>query len=369
MPVFSDYKLLFTICGVFLFSLLLSLLLTPLCAKLAHKLRIVDKPGERKTHERVTPYGGGLAIWLSIFLTLLAGYTVIALRTRILPEYLSPLINVNFNGLTDPIIFHKLLGIFAGSSIIFCLGLVDDVRPLPAKFKLTLQILAAAVVWYSGIRITLFIDSTIISFLLTTGWIVLISNSFNLLDNMDGLSSGVALLAGASLLFISTVTGHIFIAVFLAVFCGSIGGFLRYNFPPARLFMGDAGSLFTGFMLATICVAATFCNNISQAHTALIPILALGVPLFDTASVIYIRLRNRTSIFVGDTNHLSHRLVRMGFSRRNAVLIIYLLGFIFGLCAVLLRELDQVAALICFTIALAISALMTLLMSANLKEK
>ena len=365
---FTNYALWLAIGGAFLCALLLGLVLTPLCAGLARRLNMLDTPGVRKIHEKVTPYGGGLAVWLGIFLTLLAGYTAVTLRHVLLPAALLPLVENNIGGLTDPSVLRKLLGIFLGSSMVFCLGLVDDARPLPAKLKLCVQILAALILWYCGVRITFFIESALISLLLTVGWVVVITNAFNLLDNMDGLSPGVALLAGLHLLLIAALTGHIFIAVFLGIFCGSVAGFLRYNFPPARLFMGDAGSLFTGFMLASICAAATFCNDIGSAHTLLIPALALGVPLFDTASVILIRLHRGASIFVGDTNHLSHRLVRMGFSRRNAVLLIYLLGFIFGQCAVLLRKLDTLAAVFCFIIALAVTALMALLMSAHLRE-
>lgn len=356
-------------------SLLLSLLLTPLCAEMALKIGMMDNPGSRKIHGKAIPYGGGLSIWLTMLLTLCACHATLlfaqdwlANATTTLPTWLAEAAGVlgkNLQGLKEPTVLRKLAGIGTGATLIFGLGLLDDLRPLPAKLKLFVQIIAAVIVWIAGIRITLFIDIPAISLLLTIGWVVVITNAFNLLDNMDGLSAGVALLAGLHLLLISAFTGHLFIAAFLAVFCGSAAGFLRYNFTPARLFMGDAGSLLLGFLLAVSAAAGTFCDYLSPAHTALIPVLALGVPLFDTLSVIIIRLRKGASIFVGDTNHLSHRLVRQGFSRRGAVLLIYLLGFIFGQCALLLRYLDAGGATAVFIIALAVTLLMALLMTAR----
>lgn len=364
-PFAALLVLLLLLCGG---SFALSLLLTPLCARFALRLRMVDNPGERKIHVRITPYGGGLAIWFSLFLCLTGCYLALAFFRDWLPAGVATLVNSNLPGLRDPIVLRKLAGIGGGSLLIFGLGLVDDLRPLPAKFKLFVQILAALVLWYCGLRITAFIDSAAVSLLLTVGWVVLITNAFNLLDNMDGLSAGVALLAGLHLLLISALTGHLFIAAFLAIFCGCCGGFLRHNFAPAKLFMGDAGSLLLGFLLASASVAGTFCDNLSPAHAILIPILVLGVPLFDTASVIVIRLRSGKSIFVGDTNHLSHRLTRLGFSRRSAVLVIYLLCFIFGQCALLLPYLHTLSALAVFIIALAITLLMALLMAAHPRD-
>lgn len=356
-------------------SLLVSLLLTPLCARLAAALGMVDKPGARKIHSKVMPYGGGLAIWLTLSVVMLGCYAFVAfgglpalggwldsvpgLQTAV------KLYRENWLGLADPGVLWKLAGILGGATLIFVLGLIDDCRPLPAKLKLMAQIVAAVIVWAAGVRITLFIDSAAVSLLLTVGWVVIITNAFNLLDNMDGLSSGVALLAGLHLLLIAAFTGHLFIAAFLAVLCGAAGGFLRYNFSPARLFMGDAGALLLGFLLAVSAAAGTFYDNLGPAHMVLIPVLALGVPLFDTLSVIVIRLRRGASIFVGDTNHLSHRLVRQGFSRRGAVLLIYLLGFIFGQCALLLRYLDSAGAAAVFVIALAVTLLMAILMTAR----
>lgn len=354
-------------------ALIYSTICCPICAMFARRLDIVDHPGERKIHSEKIPYGGGAGIFTAFFATLLTAYLVLIFGESNMPEKLQEFIKAHNNGLFEFASIKKLLTVFAGGVLVFALGLYDDWRPLSAKVKLLLQILAATLVWCGGVQITFFFDSQIVSFFLTVSWLVLITNSFNLLDNMDGLSSGVAIIAAFFLFLINMLTAHWFVAAFLAVFIGAEFGFWRSNFLTShkskKIFMGDGGSLFTGFMLAVAAAAGTYYDYSGSIHAALMPVIVLGVALFDTASVIVIRAVSGKPIYVGDTNHLSHRLHRMGFSRKKSVLIIYMLGIILGLNSLLLLYVSNIGAMIVFGISLLIVALMAVLMKAKRVDK
>jgi len=236
--------------------------------------------------------------------------------------------------------------VFIGGAILVVLGLADDLRGLPVWLRLGLEFLVAGALYFftKDIQITFFSPYAWMPFLLTVFWIVGITNSFNLLDNMDGLSAGVALIVSGLLLWVALTTDppQYFLCVLLLPFIGALIGFLLFNFPPASIFMGDAGSLFLGYFVA---VLATICTFTSYPEmnivAATMPLLILAVPLYDTASVILIRWRRGYSIFRADKNHLSHRLVGLGFSQRDAVLTIYLLTFCCGVGAVLADQLTE----------------------------
>ncbi len=350
-------------CGLlFLGSMIVSLILTPLMKRLARYAHLVDIPGTRKIHREQMPYGGGVAIWLSITGTLAACHAAVSLGGwAILWDDLRDAIAPHVAGIVGDETLWKLLLVLGGGTVMFVLGLIDDFHRLSPRTKLVVQLATALAVALGGIRATLFIHSTVLTLLLTVGWIVFVTNAFNFLDNMDGLSAGVAAIAGALFFVVSVQTGQLFVAALLAVFVGALAGFLRYNLYPAKLFMGDAGSLFIGFILACLTVATTFYEGRGSLYAAFMPALILGVPLFDAASVIVIRLLRGRSIFVGDTNHFSHRLVRLGFSRRGAVVTIYLLGLILGGLATLLRQVDTAGAVVIFCLALGIILLIVLL--------
>lgn len=346
-------------------SLVLSLLLTPLARRLATRAQLVDQPGTRKIHRQTKPYGGGVAIYVTIALVLLGAYGVLAFGMGHVPEAWRDALVPHLPGILDPVTQRKLFAICAGATLVFLMGVVDDYRGVPPKMKLAIQILAGCLLVWGGVRITLFLESGWIGAGLTVAWVVLLTNGFNLLDNMDGLSAGVASVAAGLFFLIAVQAGQVFIASFLAVLLGAMLGFLWYNFSPASLFMGDAGSYLIGFLLSSLTVATTYYREQGVAFQVVMPVLILGVPLFDTCSVIVIRLRAGVSIFKGDTNHLSHRLVRVGFSRRGAVLTMYLLGLLLGGLAVLLRDLeDQTGVLLVLGLAFGIVVLMALLMQA-----
>lgn len=364
-----NYLFLAGFASLAILSFALSAILTPLCARLASKLGMVDNPGQRKIHTKAKPYGGGLSIALSMTaagaITLLFILPQFESIRAIAPDCLTKALPSG----VGPDGYSRIAGVAIGAAIIFLTGLIDDLRPLPAKTKLIMQIIAAAITWYCGIRITLFIDSQIFSFIITVGWLVVLTNSFNLLDNMDGLSSGVALLCGLHLMLLTAYSGHFFQPAFLSIFCGALAGFLLYNFSPAKLFLGDAGSLLIGYILATLAAAGTYAQDYTHAHAVLVPLLIMGVPIFDTLSVIIIRIRAGKPIYHGDTNHLSHRLCQMGFSKRQSVLLIYLLAMIFGQCSFLIRNLSSGDASAVFIICLMIVTLMASLMTAKANKE
>jgi UDP-GlcNAc:undecaprenyl-phosphate GlcNAc-1-phosphate transferase len=233
------------------------------------------------------------------------------------------------------------------------LGLADDRRGLDWRLRLGVQTAVALTLVCLGWRLSLFLDVPWLTGALSVLWIVGLVNSFNMLDNMDGLSAGVAAIAAAMLAVVMLTTPRpdnnqpqLFVAGLLLVIVGSLLGFLWHNRPPARLFMGDAGSYLVGYLLAMATLTATFAGGHLPKHAILAPLCVLAVPLYDTASVVWIRLRSGRSPFVGDKSHFSHRLVELGMTRPQAVLTIYLTTATCGLGALLLHQVDTAGAVV-----------------------
>jgi len=234
----------------------------------------------------------------------------------------------------------KLLAVVGGSGLVFLLGLLDDKlgARFPVAAKAAGELAAAIVLVAAGVEISLFPWPWLNS-IVTLVWIVGITNAFNLLDNMDGLAAGVACAASLVLLINAVMLGEFFIALILAAFIGALLGFLAYNFHPASVFLGDCGSLFIGYLIASLTLLERYVSHASSTlFPVLMPVVVLAIPLLDTATVIVIRLREHRPIYVGDTRHLSHRLVSMGFSTRAAVLFLYLATFTLGLGAASLTD-------------------------------
>lgn len=359
--------------GLFVLALATGLLLTPLARRFALWSGLQDQPGTRKIHAKVIPYGGGIAIFcVTIGLLLLTYFGGLYLgRAQWTPSsYWHERVKDYLGGLALAKTRWRLGALVFGGTMVFALGLIDDYRGVSPRVKLLVQGAAAGLLVWSGTTATVFMQAPWIGGAITIIWIVAVTNAFNLLDNMDGLSAGVAAVSGALLLVVALQGEQIFLAAFLVIFIGALLGFLPYNFPPARLFMGDAGSLFIGYILAALTVTGTYYNGRANENLYAVctPILILGVPLFDTASVICIRLANGKSIFQGDTNHFSHRLVRLGMTRREAVLTIYLLALLLGAAATLLRQLDAAGAVTIFLIGLGLIVLIVLLENAALRR-
>ncbi|MDZ7271109.1 MAG: undecaprenyl/decaprenyl-phosphate alpha-N-acetylglucosaminyl 1-phosphate transferase [candidate division KSB1 bacterium] len=326
---------------VLLSALVMALALVPLCRRLAFHFEVLDRPISHKQHERPMPLLGGIAIYAAFALTVGLNLALFfALRTHLwVAKYLGALVEQVPHLLR---VMPKVVGILVGATVVTALGTVDDIAGIhfSPRLKLAGQTLGAAVAIAVGIR-TSFMPGVVLDYFISAVWIVGITNSFNLLDNTDGAAAGIGAIAGAILLFVVALQGQVFTALMLAALVGALLGFLRHNFYPATIFMGDAGSLFIGYVLACLTLVGSYVVPGSPGLLPVIlPLLVLGVPLFDTFSVVYIRLREKRPIWVGDRCHFSHRLMDLGMSPKQAVLFLYLVTFGVGLGAALLPSLN-----------------------------
>lgn len=344
---------------VFDVSFALALLFSPLCERLSFQWKFLDEPDqERKLHGRAMPLLGGFAVCGAFVLNILLNYFVLMpLLSRWAPEDL----RLHVPGAYS--VCPKLLVLLAGGAAMLALGAYDDrheLKPLP---KLIGQLLIAALVWLAGIRITLFIPSQFVSFVLTVLWIGTVTNAMNFLDNMDGLCAGVGLVCATLFAFIAGVQHQYFVCLLALALAGALLGFLPHNFKPARIFLGDSGSHFIGYMLAVLPVLTTFYREkTAPTHLpVLIPLLVLAVPLADMALVCWMRWRRGQPLTSGDTTHISHRLVKLGLPESWAVTLICLITLTLGLGATVLLWAEPMAALIVLLQAVGILAIVTLL--------
>jgi UDP-GlcNAc:undecaprenyl-phosphate GlcNAc-1-phosphate transferase len=306
------------------------------------RLGLVDRPGGHKGHKVPTPLGGGVAIWLTTVGVLGAGALLLRLVGPGLPEALA----LHASGLWSRA--PELGLILTLASVLMVMGLLDDVFTLPWAPRLAVQCAAALVIVAWGVRVTLFWPFThpLAGGALSVLWIVAMTNAFNFLDNMDGLAAGVGLIAAALFAAAQVAVGSLFVPAVLLVLIGALAGFLVHNRYPARLFMGDAGSNFIGFLLGTLTIAGTYFRFAApySPYGVLAPLLVMAVPLYDMASVVVIRLRAGRSPFRGDRSHFSHRLVERGLTPRQAVRTIDLVTLAGGLGALLLHRLSAAGA-------------------------
>jgi UDP-GlcNAc:undecaprenyl-phosphate GlcNAc-1-phosphate transferase len=341
----------------------LCVMLVPLAQRLAFRLNIIDHPHGRKAHVQPRPLLGGLAIYVAFTVTLfghIAGFLVFKNTNWF---------SANFGFLADQAehfeeVFPKLFAIWGGGTLMSILGFIDDWKGVgfSYKIKFAVQILAAGLLVLAGVR-TDFMPSTILNALVTIVWVIGITNSFNLLDNMDGLSSGIAVIAASVFLVITAAQAQVFSAMIFAVYAGSALGFLFYNFNPAKIFMGDTGSLFLGYVIAALTITSSYVVPQSvNLLPVLLPLLILSLPIFDTLSVMFIRWREGRPLFVGDRRHFSHRLVDLGMTHRGAVVFIYLVALCVGVAAALLPYLPLWGQILVFLQTLAIYAMITILM-------
>jgi UDP-GlcNAc:undecaprenyl-phosphate GlcNAc-1-phosphate transferase len=258
----------------------------------------------------------------------------------------------------------KLVAVLAGAALAFAVGLLDDIlgTRFPVGAKAAGQVAAALVLVAADIR-TSFLPTDWLNSVVTVLWVVGITNAFNLLDNMDGLCAGVAFVASSVLLVNAWLLGEFFITLILVAFMGSLVGFLGYNKNPASIFLGDCGSLFIGYVLASLTLLERYVSHASSSYfPVLMPVLVLAVPILDTTTVVVIRLREGRPIYVGDRRHLSHRLVDLGLSQKAAVLVIYLLTFCLGLGAVSLADANRTKTALILVQSAAFVALILILM-------
>ena len=328
---------------------LLGVLFTRLAIGMAPRLGLVDKPHHEahKNHGRVTAVGGGSAMFLAWATTLLLGVLgLLWLTTRgsgDLPDTGELLV-----GLGN--MRRQMCLLLGGTLVLTAVGLIDDIRPMKAGRKFLWQIIVAAVTACWGPRLTFGCHISFLTWAVTTLWIVTIINAVNFFDNMDALAGGTAAIACFFFLIVACLRGQFLVSGLAAVTGGCICGFLWYNRPPARIFMGDSGSHLLGYLLAVISILTTFYlpSDSPTASPLLIPLLVLGIPLFDAVAVVLIRLRLHKPVYVGDNRHLSHRFVSLGLSRAQAVFVIWLLSFITGAGALNLLWLPRAGVILVF---------------------
>lgn len=354
-------------------AFLISVFAVGLVKRFAVTLGLLDEPNARKVHKVPIPLGGGLGIWLGVVGTFLIGTIVLyLLRTNeqlareLVPTRLQP----HLPGLMSRA--GQIWLLLGGGTILAILGLLDDRFSLDWRARLAVEFLVAGfVVYLQNLQLTAFIGIPWLTGILSVIWIVMLINSFNMLDNMDALSGGVAaIICGmfAMMLIVNPdpVQGQpqLFVAAMLLVLLGSLLGFLKHNWPPATIFMGDAGSYFVGYWIAIGSLLSTYAGAKGLTpHAVLAPLCVLAIPLYDMVSVIWIRVREGRSPFQADKRHFSHRLVDLGMTKKQAVVTIYLATITCSLGALLLPRTDIWGAAIVVAIVLCMLALVGVLES------
>lgn len=336
---------------------------------LGPKVGLVDKPGYRKIHDHSMPTGGGLGIWLSLILPFILGGLTIWLAGDWIVNQCENLLKSDSAEQGSSILrtmagfvkthlpgvvfqSHKMFTLLGLGSVLVVLGTLDDRFGLSWKIRLLVQFIVAGIAVAVGWKATFFVDLPWLTSLVSVIWIVALINSFNMMDNMDGLSGGVALICSfflaAVMFFFAKNPGsgepQLFWGGFLLALSGSIAGFLILNRPPATIFMGDGGAYFIGFLLAVMTLAASFTGENTPKQAIFVPLCILAVPLYDLVSVVLIRLAAGKSPFEGDKNHYSHRLVRLGLSKTGAVLTIYLTTAVCSISALFLYQVNMISA-------------------------
>lgn len=336
---------------------LLSLALTALVRAAALRWHILDHPGDRKGHGAPVPLLGGVAI-------VAAFYAVVLL-------HIVPADFPRFERYADSLLAFlgedsrtRITGVLAGAFIIFLVGLVDDFLALRPAVKLAGQCVAAGVLVLADVRLELFIlTNWWLSAAVTMFWVLLIVNAMNFLDNMDGLCGGVAIIAAFSFFLAVQDYEQELVRLAAMVFAGSAAGFLYFNSNPARIFMGDAGSMFCGFLLAAIALLGTYHIETTPSRISVVaPVLALSVPLFDIVTVVWIRWRGGHPIWRGDQRHFSHRLVNLGMTHRQAVHFIYIVAIVAGMGSAVLPRLTPAGTIIILAQTAGVFLLIMLLM-------
>jgi len=305
---------------IFSAAFFIALIVTPLAIKAAPRIGAVDIPkDDRRMHTKTMPRFGGVAIY--------AGS--IAAMAIFLPSA------------TD----DRMVGIGIGATLIFIMGVIDDIKGLSAKIKLIGQILCACILYAASVRISFVtnpFDGTyihfpmIISLLVTVIWIVGIANTINLIDGLDGLAAGVSFIATIAIAYIAYIHGRYEVCMAFMALAGSCLGFLPFNFHPAKIFMGDGGALFLGFMIASISVMSPMKS--ATVIATILPIFVLALPILDTAFAILRRLKNGRPIMEADKGHLHHRIMNVGMGQKRTVLTLYCISGIMGVAAILISR-------------------------------
>ncbi len=303
---------------VCLASALISALSAPFWIRSAQRLGLIDHPGARKIHARPMPLVGGLIVATGLLIPMLGALALVKLALLD-----APLLELSSYGLNQRTL--QLAGLFAGALAMLGLGIVDDRSALSARPKLVAQFLIALLVTSTGTRVTLFIPNPLVSYLITILWFLTLINAFNFTDNMNGLCTGLAAISALTFAVHAALPSHYLVATIGFLVAGALLGYLPFNYPNAKTFLGDSGSHLVGYLIAAIAVLPHFHHPEQPNKWGVIsPLLILGLVWIDFAWVILYRLWHRCPIYIGDTNHLSHQLVRRGFSPPAAVAALWL---------------------------------------------
>jgi len=364
--------------GIVCLASVISLLVVRWVKLNAVALKLIDLPNERKVHTTPIPRGGGLGIWLGVLSVFLVG-SLGVLLLQVLPSSTRSLLP-GWVQEAMPGMLSKLGAIWlllAGGSVIAVLGLLDDRYGLDWRVRISVEFAVAALIVYGmNLHLTAYIDLPWLTPLLSVIWIVMLINSFNMLDNMDALSAGVAAIVCAFLaMMLLTTPEHaqgqpqVFVAIMVLALLGGLLGFLKYNWAPASIFMGDSGSYFVGYWIAVSTLLSTYAGAKGETpHAVAAPLCLLAIPIYDTFSVIYIRLREGRSPFQADKKHFSHRLVELGMTKGQAVSTIYLATVTCSLGALILPRTDWIGAGLVLLIVLAMLGLIVVLESFTKKS-
>lgn len=296
----------------FIASFLTVVVVTPYVIKLAFKFGVTDQPNNRKVHDKAMPYLGGLAIFLGVA----SGY------------------------FTSGIFSEEITGITVSGILILILGLLDDKYDISPLLKLIGQIIAALIVVKTGLTIEILnipfvgeFDLGIWAYPITVFWIVAITNAINLIDGLDGLAAGISSIVISTIAIMAAINGNFMILTISVIVLGSTFGFLFFNFHPAKIFMGDAGALFLGYCIAILSLLGLYKSV--TLFSFIVPIIIIGVPVFDTTFAIIRRIANKKPISSPDKGHLHHRLLMLGLSHKQTVLVMYGLSIVFSITAVI----------------------------------
>lgn len=331
--------MLFFILACIIPAFAVSALTTAFVRSRAESWGLVDNPNARKMHRTPTPLGGGIGIWLGVVLPLAIAQLLLSNSTTsgwvsgFLPK------DVSLDGMLER---SKLLWIIlGGGTLLSVMGLIDDLKNLPWQPRLAIQFLVAIGLVWAGVSATVFVPIPIVGKAITVVWLLVLINAFNFLDNMDGLTSGIALVGAAVfavVMLFSIGEPRWLVGGLMLILAGALAGFLIFNWSPASIFMGDSGSYFIGLLMGSMTVVGTFYSSEQSRHVILAPLFVLAVPLYDFCSVLLIRIREGRSPFHADKRHFSHRLVDIGLRPARAVLTIHLATLTTGLGALMLYE-------------------------------
>lgn len=337
--------------SAFLFSLLSTVIFVPLSIWLAKKFNVMDHPDERKVHAAPIPRWGGLGIALSFFFAVLMVSLFFPRMAQLLSFKYKILSGKDVIGILS--LQKQLLGILFGSTFVLVLGMCDDKTGVSAAVKLPFQMIAAYIAMDYGVRLSgltfpwkenYVVFPLIASQIVTVFWLTGFMNTINLVDGLDGLAAGICAIASGTFLIVAVLQGQTQIILFSkqlklagvlsAALCGSCIGFLWFNFFPAKIFMGDGGALFLGYMLATITVIGTL--KTTALFSLIIPIVVVALPVLDVAISIVRRIRSGKEVFQADKEHLHHQLLRFGWTQKEVVLGIYVVTLILSIFSILL---------------------------------